>query len=145
MGYLRPYHVYPNVPPAGLESLEDAFERYAWNDDKVTISISYCTCIGSIWKLVSRTREKISSPVERGNSCRVLFITRSTHFGLSLFVTCTSCPKSKPWFTTRSSRIFSKALLAIQTSNRKALGSTPDRSTRSSLNNNTLFSFVHQA
>lgn len=58
VGYLRPYHVYPNVPPAGLESLEDAFERYAWNDNKVTISISisknvpnigkYRTCVRSI-------------------------------------------------------------------------------------------------
>ena len=28
MGYLRPYHVYPNVPPAGLDTLEDAFERF---------------------------------------------------------------------------------------------------------------------
>ncbi|KAM7437994.1 Protein artemis [Porites harrisoni] len=27
VGYLKPYHVYPNVPPAGLETLEDAFER----------------------------------------------------------------------------------------------------------------------
>ncbi|KAL9960563.1 hypothetical protein ACROYT_G034038 [Oculina patagonica] len=27
VGYLRPYHVYPNVPPAGLDTLEDAFER----------------------------------------------------------------------------------------------------------------------
>jgi len=27
VGYLRPYHVFPNVPPAGLDSLEDAFER----------------------------------------------------------------------------------------------------------------------
>lgn len=29
VGYLKPYHVYPNVPPAGLETLEDAFERYS--------------------------------------------------------------------------------------------------------------------
>lgn len=28
VGYLRPYHVYPNVPPAGLDTLEDAFERF---------------------------------------------------------------------------------------------------------------------
>ena len=28
MGYLRPYHVYPNVPPVGLDTLEDAFERF---------------------------------------------------------------------------------------------------------------------
>lgn len=27
VGYLKPYHAYPNVPPAGLDSLEDAFER----------------------------------------------------------------------------------------------------------------------
>ena len=27
VGYLRPYHVFPNVPPAGLDTLEDAFER----------------------------------------------------------------------------------------------------------------------
>ena len=122
MGYLRPYHVYPNVPPAGLESLEDAFERYAWNDDKVTISISISKNVPNIvhasdrfenWYRftlkvhhvsLSQTREKVSSPVERGNPCRVLFITRSTHFGLSLFITCFS--ESKPCFTTLSSRIF---------------------------------------
>lgn len=27
VGYLKPYHAYPNVPPAGLDTLEDAFER----------------------------------------------------------------------------------------------------------------------
>ncbi|PFX15945.1 Protein artemis [Stylophora pistillata] len=27
VGYLRPYHVFPNVPPAGLDTLADAFER----------------------------------------------------------------------------------------------------------------------
>ncbi|KAK2547496.1 Protein artemis [Acropora cervicornis] len=27
VGYLKPYHAYPNVPPAGVDTLEDAFER----------------------------------------------------------------------------------------------------------------------
>ena len=50
MGYLRPYHVFPNVPPAGLDSLEDAFERYVG----MKHSLEYGQSISKRWGMVKR-------------------------------------------------------------------------------------------
>ena len=43
VGYLKPYHVYPNVPPAGLETLEDAFERYS------TLQMTWVKNLSNSW------------------------------------------------------------------------------------------------